>query len=48
MSKTRMYPVALFLIALAGTTCLLVAAGLSEPIPARASTTPTRQRLCPP
>ena len=42
MSKTRMYPVALFLIALAGATCLLVAAGLSEPIPARAFITSTR------
>ena len=37
MSKTRMVPVALLLIALAGATCLLVAAGLSKPDPAPAS-----------
>jgi hypothetical protein len=32
MSRLRVYPVALFLLALVGATGLLVAAGLSEPV----------------
>ena len=37
MTKPRRVAVPLFLVALVGATLLLVAAGLSEPVPARPS-----------
>ncbi len=42
MKKPSVFPLALFLIALAGATSLLVAAGLAEPVAVQVSAVPAR------